>query len=536
MVSAPFLAKNALSEVIDTVYINEVQMVKGELVTLKVYTLTRLSITDPDIVDIVDADDNEILLVAQSVGITTLFVWDENGKRPIVINVTAEDLEYIKKRIQKLLDSARITKIDLDINKKEGRIIVSGYIPEHREDHLDQILTPFDDHIINLAKLEEIDDLLEINMQVTELNTTLTKSLGFDWSTGADSRIILKYAETLPSLDGSVSDYFKIGDFRRTTPLLSVINALLEEGKGRVLSKPKLLVSSGEQATFLVGGEVPVRTTTTSEGVTSANVAYKEYGVSMSITPTIIKEKIDISMSVEISDIDAANAVGDDVAFVTRSAQTHLFLDDGQTTIMAGLIRELRSESIKKVPFLGNVPVVGALFRSKSMPTPETDTEIVISLTPRILHKYRNDLSTEKEDNNEQSDDNAKTSMMGNESSQSQRLATPTIKDVAPYYSGIPREMTAYVRSIQKQISKGVVYPEEALRYGWEGTVKVGMLILNDGTLAFALVKESSGRNIFDDIALETAKNSAPFSSFPANSDLQELNVTIPIVYSLQKN
>ena len=72
-----------------------------------------------------------------------------------------------------------------------------------------------------------------------------------------------------------------------------------------------------------------------------------------------------------------------------------------------------------------------------------------------------------------------------------------------------------------------------ALQYGWEGTVKLGVLILNDGTLAFALVKDSSGHDVFDEVALNTAKKLAPFSAFPSNTDLQELNMTIPIVYSL---
>ena len=96
--------------------------------------------------------------------------------------------------------------------------------------------------------------------------------------------------------------------------------------------------------------------------------------------------------------------------------------------------------------------------------------------------------------------------------------------------------MTGYVRDVQQKISLTIVYPPEAEQYGWEGTVKVGMLILKDGTLAFALVKESSGRDIFDEIALNTARNAAPFLAFPSDTDLQELNVTIPIVYSLNKN
>jgi protein TonB len=96
--------------------------------------------------------------------------------------------------------------------------------------------------------------------------------------------------------------------------------------------------------------------------------------------------------------------------------------------------------------------------------------------------------------------------------------------------------MTGYVRDVQQRISQSIVYPREAKQYGWEGTVKVGVMILDDGTLAFALVKESSGHDIFDEAALNTTRQLAPFQAFPSDTDLQELNITIPIVYSLTNN
>ena len=80
------------------------------------------------------------------------------------------------------------------------------------------------------------------------------------------------------------------------------------------------------------------------------------------------------------------------------------------------------------------------------------------------------------------------------------------------------------------------MYPKEAEASGWEGTVKLGLLILRDGTLALASVKESSGHDVFDQAALKTAQDVAPYSQFPADSDLQEINVTVPIVYSLKQH
>jgi TonB family protein len=301
----------------------------------------------------------------------------------------------------------------------------------------------------------------------------------------------------------------------------------VQEGKARVLSKPKLVVKSGKEATFLVGGEIPIRTTTFSGSTSQENVSFKEFGISMSITPTIKKEHIDIIMNLEVSEVDAstASSVSEDVAFSTRSASTHLYLEDSQTIVLAGLIKHSESVTQKKVPFVSDIPVFGLLFRSKSNPVADLDQELVVALTPYILPQMN-----PFDDREKSTDANGSVAQQGSEARKISR------RQAAPYYLGVPKEMTEYVHGVQQRISQAIVYPHEAKRYGWEGTVKLGMLILKDGTLAFALIKESSGHEIFDELALNTAKELAPFLAFPSDTDLQELNVTIPIVYSLSTN
>lgn len=511
-------------------------MIQGEVVTLKVDGLTRLSITHPAVADVVEADDKEVMLVGQGVGQTVLFVWDNLGKRTIMLHVFSQDLELTKKRIERLLASAGIEDVSLEINEKEGKIFATGeLLPEKKEDY-DRLVEKFSAEMEDLVKEKAIDDLIQIDMQVTELSTTLSKSLGIDWTTESNESVILTYPETMPGTDGSIGDFFKIGDFNRTSALLATVNALLAEGKARVLSQPRLVVVSGEQASFLVGGEIPIRTTTsTTSGATQENVAFKNFGISMNITPEIRKGKIDIDLGVEVSDIDASNAVGDDVAFTTRSAQTKLYLDDRQTVLLAGLIKQNRSDRVSKVPFLGDIPILGILFRNRAKPTADLDQELVIALTPTILSSEKN--QSAKKDKAQEKDimtSSEKPLPPPKEvaSSTDQETTVPTW----PQYPGVPPEMVDYVQALQRTIAQAIVYPREAEQYGWEGTVKLTLLILNDGTLAFALVRESSGHNIFDEYALNTAKNIAPYSSFPSNTQLQELNVTIPIVYSLKRN
>ena len=536
-------------------FTEEVYMVKGELVTLTVDGLTRLSVSNPEVADIVNADEKEILLVGQGVGQTALFIWDNQGKRTAMVYVFSQNLELIKERLKRLLKTANIYEATSEVNESEGKVVVLGDIPQHKKARFDQIISPFGEDVINMGREEEVNDLIQIDIQVTELSTTLSKLLGVDWYTGTQSlsgnnltttssgTFTPAYGEIFPVLDGSVGDYFKIGQFQRTvnSALIAQVNALITQGKARVLSQPKLVVVNGQSASFLVGGEIPIRTTTaTISGTTQTtqeNITFKPYGISMTVTPTIKKEKVDIDLTTTISDVDAANAVGDDVAYSTRTAQTKLYVDNEQTIVLAGLIKQYRNESVRKIPFLGDIPVLGALFRSRSNPTADQDQEIVISLTPTILSKNRSGQDAEREKAQQQE----KTSRRQSAQSDSYSAAAST-EDFSAYrkpafsYPGIPGEMADYAHSVQQKIARSVVYPREAEKYGWEGTVKLGLLILSDGTLATALVKESSGHEIFDEYALNAAKNLAPYSTFPSGANIQELNVTIPIVYSLKNN
>jgi pilus assembly protein CpaC len=508
---------------------DEVIMIKGDLQTLPVHNPTRISIVDPDIADILDVKDTEILLIAKKDGETPLFIWEEEGKRMIMLRVVLGDLEGIKQRLQRLLSTMDIPGVNAEINTTEGKIILSGYVPEARKEDFDELVKPFEDHIWNMVKKQEIQDLIQIDMQITQLDTTLAKSLGILWTTSDtpddSTNFILNYPETLPEFDGSAGDWFKVGRFNRTSEIQFTVDALIQEGKARVLSQPKLVVVNGEQASFLVGGQVPIRTTTQSESGLQENVSFKDFGVNMQITPTIKEsDKIDVQMNVEISDVSESLRAGDDVGYTTQTATTRLLLDDKQTIIIAGLIKHNQSETINRVPFVSKVPIFGLLFRHKT--TPETSQELVISLTPTIVNRNRSGKVKKSKDEGQE----YTTRATFNQTIRT-KTGSPTVE---PYYIGISKDMAGYVENVQRKISKSITYPEAGRPYGWEGTAKLNLLILRDGTLAYAVVQESSGYEALDSEALKIAKSLAPYEPFPANSEIPELNISVPIVFSLQ--
>ena len=564
----PYFSGQARAVASENTY-DEIQVLKGDIQTIRTSNLKRVSITDPAIADINDARAKAVEIIGLEPGQTVLFIWDDSGKRTVVIRVVTEDLGLVKKRLERLLDSAGITSLMVTENDYEGKIVVTGSVPEGKGDVLKSLIEPLGDRVMNLTQKQKIEDLVQIDMQVTELGTTLSKELGVDWGTGTatSSHVALNYTENTPTTNiphqnGSFKDLFKLGDFSRTPALVAAVNALIEEGKAKVLSKPRLVVVSGKEATFLVGGQVPIKSITTSGSgnSTTQNTTFKDYGVSMQITPTIENGKIiSVLLNVEISEIDTANSTADGPAFFTRTAQTQLVMDDRQTIVLAGMIKRRDSENIRRIPVLGSIPFVGALFRSRKTNTPNSETEIVISITPTILHGAVDKAAVK-----------VATAATVKPPVENERVASKSpvvpVQDAAgaapaqaPAKETVPTSVTApvpapaaapeqvpppvvsssgtssekYARSVQQKILSAIAYPYEAQEKGWEGTAKLTLVLQRDGTLKSVVVKESSGHEVFDQDAVNTSQILAPYAAFPPDIEADEMTVTIPIVYSL---
>jgi len=587
-------------DVIDTFETRDISLIKGDLLTLKVHSLTRLSISDPSIADVVSADADELLIIGNSIGHCMYFIWDEHGKRTLFIRVVQDDLPLVKTRIEKLIETAGIHEKDLviDINNYEGKVVISGKVVTDNLDRITDIVQPFGGNVYLILQQKD-EELIQIDMQISELNTTLLHSLGFKWTSGASDSISLVYSETLTpdaSFDDQLDRLIKTGQFNRTTALLATIEALVDEGKARVLSKPSIIVANGKEANFQVGGQIPIRTTTTgASGTAQESVSFKDFGILITVQPTLIaNDKIAIALTVEDSDVDASLPAATDVGFSTRSAQTELILDDQQPIVIAGLIKTNRSETVSKIPFLGDIPIVGAFFRHRSNVAADKDTELVISLKPTIVRsaededeeetvaaedaegetelakadieddfvgESKKEMLAESEDfedeevygeiEMEREDDVAlevedeveEDGLEGVEEIVSADGGKRTGKEWEPSETdfsadsflgsmGISGDLAEYVQTVQGRISQAISYPFEAVEKGWEGTVKIKIKILKDGTLDEAYIKESSGYAIFDKDALNTALILAPFSAFPPDLDLDEIIVTVPIVYS----
>ncbi len=519
-----------------------IDLVVGDIQTVQASGLTRVSVTNPDIADISDAKEDKVSLLAKRQGKTILFLWDANGKRTVIVQVINEELGSVKARLQKILAEANITGVALEENPEEGKVVVSGSMSKEDKDRLNNVLAPYSEGLLNLVKTQKDEDLIQVDMEVVEIQTNYEKSLGILWgstSSGANGgggssagNITLNYNETLPQMNGHPDNFFKIGNFRRTTPLEATVQALIQDGKARLISKPRLVAVSGKQASFLVGGEIPIETTTTNTtgSTLTQNTSYAQYGVNMMVTPTIRGSKIDVLLNMDIRDIDAANSSNGNVAFITRNATTDLLMENKQTIVLAGLIKYSDSKQITKVPFLGDIPVLGLLFRSSSYPSPTNNTEMVIILTPTVL--------TEKKFEQKQlimptpEENKAWNEIDGKYPHEAMHSEWPHPKSSGDETSLVLPVMTAYARTVQEKISRAIAYPPAALGQDLAGTVKLKLHILKDGSLDSEELLQSSGSNILDQDAMQAARSAAPFDAFASGMDQDDIVFTIPIVYN----
>jgi pilus assembly protein CpaC len=548
----------------DTSQINVIDMVTGDIQTVAVNNLTRVSVTSPEIADIADAKSDKVSVLAKKAGETDLFLWDAGGKRSIKVRVVNEDLSAVKARVEKVLEEANITGISLEENLDISKVVVSGAIPKEDKNRLENILQPYSDNLLNLVKEEKNEDLIQVDMQIIEIQTSFEKDLGVLWgnpvlttgssSGGSTTSGLLTETENLPSTNGNgkIGDFFKIGSFSRSG-LQATVNAFIQEGKARLISKPRLVVLNGKQASFLVGGEIPTINTTTNATGTSQTTStnYSQYGVNVTVTPTIREGKIDVLLNVDIRDIDAANSTAAtssssaQTAFITRTASTDLFMDNKQTIVLAGLIKYSDNEQVTRVPFLSSIPLVGALFRNRSTPSPDSNTEMVIILTPMVLADKKfadkqvvmptpSQRDSWEEINARYEHEPLLSSWPAAKEVTPKEEVTPvdSTKEEQPAAVDLP-VMTAYARMVQERISKAISYPNAVGKGGsLAGTVKLKLHILKNGSLGSAEVMESSGNYILDQAAMQAAKTAAPYDVFTTGMNQEGMIFTIPIIYN----
>ena len=376
--------------------IDEIKLYVGEARVLSVSHPRRVAIGNPDIADVADVSEDMLMLAPKKEGVTTLTFWDNTGEHIYPLRVIKENVKDVQIRTDSILKELNFPRVQTKLVDTGDKVLVIGDVKSDKDkDMLDLALSPLKKKITNLVKLRE-EDIVEIEAQLIELTKDGTNKIGIGWPGSIDLT-----EKNSPGLTGTKwSTLFKVLNLSRTQ-FSWTLDALIQEGEARILSKPRLVCLSGKEAEMLVGGEKPILTSQVVSGISGSStteVSYKEYGVKLKVKPIITESnKIYIKLNIDVSEIGEAAVLGLASAptalaypLTKRMISTEVLLNDGQTLGIGGLIKQKREEEITRMPFLSNIPVIGLLFKKKTSKVggglgEKGDTELFVVLTPTIV-------------------------------------------------------------------------------------------------------------------------------------------------------
>jgi pilus assembly protein CpaC len=361
--------------------------------------IARVSLTSADVADAHVTAPNELLINGKAPGTISMFVWDRGGAIRRYDVFVQRDLARLIAQLKELFP-----KESIDVRANGKTAVLSGTVSS--KDVADKMATlagsfvESKEELVSLLQVGESGRSNQVLLRVrfAEVSRNAMTELGVSLFTGAAGyKNYLARSTTdqtpAPTFDNSgaeklvFSDFLNLFLFNTKEQLGAVVKALQTKGLFQSLAEPNLIAESGKEASFLAGGEFPVPIAQASGGGTSISVQYKEFGVRLSFTPVVIGNRVHLKVRPEVSTLDFTNAVtlnGFRIpALSTRRTETEVELNDGQTFAIAGLMNNTMNTTMQKIPGIGDIPILGLLFKSKA--AQKNQTELVVMITPEIL-------------------------------------------------------------------------------------------------------------------------------------------------------
>ena len=365
----------------------EVTSGKSKVLDLPV-AIKRASLANPEVADTVVLSPTQLYLTGKTTGVTNLTLWNESGKMMGMYDViVAPDLSRLKENLHKTLPEEK----GILVTSSHDHITLSG--TASNANNLSHALSIAEAYapkkVVNALQVGGVQQVM-LEVRVAEMNRELIRRLGINFAMVAPESFGISLLGQLTQLAGAtqVASQNVTGLFgfnAGSTSWTGFVDALKEENLVKVLAKPTLVALNGQEAAFLAGGEFPIPVPQAFGLVT---IQFKKFGVGLVFTPNILNSKhISLSVAPEVSELDFSNSVRTQgftiPSITTRRATTTIELADGQSFAIGGLMRDNVRESVKKFPFLGELPIIGALFRSSSFQ--KNETELLIIVTPHLV-------------------------------------------------------------------------------------------------------------------------------------------------------
>ena len=393
---------------------SSVELVVGQSTVLDVGApITRVSLTSADIADALVTSSKQLLLNGKLPGAISMYVWDRQGTLRRYDVTVQRDLSRLSEQITQLFpgepiaarSSGRNVVLSGSVTSKEvadRAISVAAGFTDKREEvvSLLQVNAPPTDQVLLHVRFAEVSRsaLTEVGASLftspTGIHNTIGRTTtdqipGPGYGDLAWSKSSSDFGSDVTAASGKLtfSDFLNLFVLSEKYDLGLLLRALQSRGLFQSLAEPNLVAESGKEASFLAGGEFPIPVAQGSGANIGISVIFKEFGVRLGFTPVINGDRVHLKVRPEVSTLDFANAVqlgGFRIpALTTRRTETEIELRNGQTFAIAGLLNNSMTSTMQKIPGIGDIPVLGLLFKSKA--AQKNRTELVVMITPEIL-------------------------------------------------------------------------------------------------------------------------------------------------------
>jgi pilus assembly protein CpaC len=409
----PVQAAGLLDRVRDQEINQVIRLKVGRSKVLKTpFALTRVSVADPDIADLILISEREIYINALAPGATNISMWGKSRFTSATVTVEA-DLTLLKEKLHQILPKEKI-----GAEAAGDSIVLSGEVsgPVAQSTAL-ALALPYaggkKEKVVNVMHVGGVQQVM-LEVRVAEINRLVAERIGVNFNALAPggnfgvnqinslasvtdlTRVftgVTGSSSTTAWTQGLSTGLAAMGGWTAAGTLWTVfLDVLKQNNLGRVLAEPNLVTTSGQQASFLAGGEFPIPVPQSGTGgSTTITVEYKKFGVQLEFTPTVLNDsKIAVKVHPTVSELD--NTFGQSFVLTggyvvpglrTREMNTQVEVNDGQTFAIAGLLSDTSRTIMKKFPVLGDIPILGVLFRSDEYQ--KNLTELVALVTPHLV-------------------------------------------------------------------------------------------------------------------------------------------------------
>ncbi len=357
--------------------------------------ISRISTSNPEIVDAVAVSTREVLLHAKGHGVATVVVWARTGDRNFYNISVVHNLAPIRKILE-----VTFPKESIQVQAAEDSVTLTGTVSTQEvSDRAAAVAASLAGTVVNnLQLVEDVETQILLRVKFAELDRQRGGKFGVNLvSTGALGTIgalstgqfqSARPNEISESSEFRITDVLNIFAFRPDLDLTTFITALQTEGILQIMAEPNLVTSDGKEASFLVGGEFPVPVLQGGSNAGAVTIQFREFGIRLNFLPELTPNNtLRMYIKPEVSTIDVTNSVTFNgfviPALATRRMETNIELGEGQSFVIGGLMDDRVRATFNRIPGLSHIPVLGELFKSRDKQ--KSRTELIVLVTPEIV-------------------------------------------------------------------------------------------------------------------------------------------------------